>query len=246
MRVGDTSLGGNGRMFPETVGALIGRVSDSSAADREKALAEFCNSYWKPVYTYLRAAWAKSNEDAKDLVQAFFLWIWETNPLERYTRERGRFRSYLKSLLKHFVQHQDEALSRLKRGGHLRFVPIDASEQSSLEISDPKSSDPDRAFDETWRNQLLERAIERVSRQYKDSGRELRFRVFQEYDAAPAEARPTYGALAERLGIKATDVHNYLVAIREDIRSELRSELARHTNGPEELEEEWRDFFSKS
>lgn len=210
-------------------------------------MGEFSREYWKPVYHYSRAAWAKSNEDAKDFAQAFFLWLFEANPLENYRRERGAFRAYLKSLLKHFAQHQEEALLRLKRGGHVKFVRLeDAPFVDTDDLAAPPAGDPEKVFDEAWRNDLVEQAVDRVRRGHLESGHELHFRVFQEYDMAAQDGRPTYAALGTRLGLKGTDVHNYLVAVREDIRSEIRRELERRTASPEELEEEWNDFFSNS
>jgi len=247
MNPGDTTLGGRERAFPETVGVLIGRVAHPRPEDREAAFADFCRGYWKPVYYYFRAAWAKSNEDAKDLAQAFFLWLYETNPLEKYRRDRGGFRAYLKSLLKHFVQHQEEAVQRLKRGGHIQFVRMDQGDDGFAgDLAVPSTGDPEKIFDEAWRNDLVDQAVERVRRRYQESGRAICFQVFQDYDLAAPEGRPTYDEVAARLGLKKTDVHNYLVAVREDIRSEIRRELERRSDGPEELEEEWNDFFSTS
>ena len=48
------------------------------------------------------------------------------------------------------------------------------------------------------------------------------------------------------LRVKSSDVHNYLVRMREEVRLEVRSELAQTTGSREELEEEWRDFLSAS
>src|SRR6185436_15636171 len=76
-----------------------------------------CRRYWKPVYAYVRAAWAKNNESAKDLTQAFFLSLLEDERLKEFDASRGNFRGYVKMLLRSFVGHQDRALAALKRGG---------------------------------------------------------------------------------------------------------------------------------
>src|SRR5688572_22453356 len=105
MKSTDTSLGGADARFPETA---------SQVGTDPEALAR---AYWKPVYAYVRLAWAKSNEDAKDLTQAFFLWLLEERALDGYDPARGGFRPFLKVLLRRFVGHQDRALGALRRGG---------------------------------------------------------------------------------------------------------------------------------
>ena len=243
MRMGETTLGGEHRSFPQTEGVLLEQVSGGSPDVRQSALEELFRGYWKPVYHCLRVAFSKSNEDAKDLAQAFFLWVMETRPLDRYSARRGSFRAFLKSLLKHFVQHHDEALRRLKRGGAVKFFPID--EGRELPAAGP-GSDPDQAFQAAWRATLVDRAIQRVRDRNREGLPALRFGVFEAHDMVGPDERPTYDALAARFRVKSSDVHNYLVRMREEVRLEVRSELAQTTGSREELEEEWRDFLSAS
>src|SRR5438477_62021 len=125
MKPGDTSLGGPRRQFPETSLDILAQVRDPSAAVRKAGFEELSRSYWKPVYHYIRIAWAKSNDDAKDLAQAFFLWLMEGDLLDRYDSKRAGFRTYLKALLRGFFKDKEEALHRLKRGGGIRHVSLE-------------------------------------------------------------------------------------------------------------------------
>ena len=77
-----------------------------------------------------------------------------------------------------------------------------------------------------------------------ESGRAAQLSTFEEYVIAPDDgARPTYGQLAERLGVKETDISNHLFAVREQIREEIRAELKETTSNPQEFEEEWNALF---
>jgi len=241
MYTDETRAGGGQRAFPETVGGLIGRLT--AAASSESALEELCRAYWKPVYHWMRVRWAKSNDDAKDLTQAFFLWALETRPFDRYERDRGTFRAFLKSLLTHFVQHQQESLGRLKRGGGLKFLPVDDAKDR---LAGPDETDPGRAFDAAWRRDLIERAVDAVRRNCRESGREIRIQVFEAFDLLPPDRRPTYKAVAERLGLRETDVHNHLVRVHAELREAIRAELARRVSSPGEIDEEWREFFQNA
>src|SRR5690242_3501359 len=77
MRGSETTLGGQDRHFPETTIGFLSLLRRRTDEGRRAALEMLCARYWKPVYAYIRAGWSKSNDDAKDLTQSFFLWIQE-------------------------------------------------------------------------------------------------------------------------------------------------------------------------
>jgi RNA polymerase sigma factor (sigma-70 family) len=241
----DTSLGGPGVRFCETVWETIERARDASPEIRQAGLEELARNYWKPVYRYLRIAWAKSNEDAKDLTQAFFLWLTDRNALERYAPERGSFRTFLKALLRHFVQHHDQALDRLKRGGGKVFVSLDPEDASLADVvPDPKSIHPEEAFEREWRHTILAKAVERVRRKLVADGTGVKFSIFEAYYLnRNGEAQPTYTSVAERLGVKEGEVKHFLSDVREDVRNELRAVLAQTVSRPDDFQEEWNAFF---
>jgi RNA polymerase sigma-70 factor (ECF subfamily) len=245
MNSGDTSLGGAQRDFSQTVEDMVRRASDPSTQVRQQGLNDLCRRYWKPVYHHLRVGWAKSNENAKDLAQAFFLWLVEGGALSRYDSRRASFRTYLKTLLRHFVQNQDEALGRLKRGGGVQILML-GDPASPLEgvLEDPHSVDPDEAFHKAWRSSVIARAVDRVRERLLAEGKERKFRVFEAYDLLTQGDPPTYASLGERFGLQGSEVQHYLADVREMVRIEIRKELAQTVSGDEGLEEEWNAFFS--
>src|SRR5687768_13477436 len=111
-----TDIGLGGTAFPSTRWSqLIG--SKSSSPDYRKGLERILLEYWKPVYVFVRRAWGKSNEDAKDLTQSFFAEIIEKDLLAKYAPHRGRFRTFLKAALKNFLADEHRTAGRQKRGG---------------------------------------------------------------------------------------------------------------------------------
>jgi RNA polymerase sigma-70 factor (ECF subfamily) len=246
-RTGDTSLGTGGSAFPLTTMGLVAGLRGAAAPDaRRAALESLAARYWKPVYLYIRMAWSKPNEDAKDLTQAFFAWLFESDALGRYVPERGSFRKFLKVLLAHFVSNEERALSRLKRGGAVGFLRLD-DDAAQLEavLADPNAKDPEAAFTRAWAIEVTRHAVERVRTSFRARGRDRQFRVFERLHFTPAEDRPTYGVLARELGLKETDVGNYLFAVREALRDEIRAELTRTTTDDEELQAEWNALFGE-
>lgn len=240
----DTQLGGENRDFPSTHWSVIAGMQGTSTAPYRHALESLCQRYWKPVYHYVRVAWSKSSEDAKDLTQAFFLRLFEGDALKRYAPGRGGFRTYLKVLLRGFAADQHDALTALKRGGGLRIVPLNGTPAPLGEfLADSKAPQPEQLFDHAWKKEVLERAIERARQWFADANRSVQFRAFEEYELEGQDARPTYGRVAEKLGLSESDVRNYLFAVRERIRTEVRAELSQTVRDLAELDEEWKELF---
>lgn len=241
----DTSLGGAEGAFPETTWSLVARLREADASARRPGIEKLSRRYWKPVYQTIRLGWGKHAEDAKDLTQAFFVWLFEGETLARYVPERGSFRGYLKGLLRRFLADEHKAANRLKRGGGVEIFPLD-DEVRSLEetIADPRVADPDAAFDRAWKKEILDAALAATRRHFADAEGRVRLRAFEEYDLAPADGRPTYGELAARLGVKETDVRNYLFAVRERLRAEVHTQLFETVADAAELQEEFSALFT--
>ena len=238
----DTSLGGPGRQFPDTTWQMVTQMHAAGTSDYRQGMERLCRRYWKPMYYYARVAWAKSNEDAKDLTQAFLLWLVSGDALKRYVPDRGSFRSYLKVLLKRFIHDQADARHALKRGGGVKIVPLDSLEDLQ---PDPRATDPEKAFDRAWGIALAREAVERVRARFEADGRALQFRAYEEYDLRPSEARPSYADVAARLGLSESDVRNHLFAVRKEIAAEIHAELAKTVMNAGDLEEEWDVLFGE-
>ena len=198
---------------------MIARLRETAA--HHEALEELCGRYWKPVYAYTTAAWAKRFEDARDLTQAFFLWLLEGEALRRYSPERGGFRPYLKTLLRRFVGHQETALRRLKRGGGVAPISIDAAQVTATS----REGTPEEIFDRTWVTEVVHQAVDRVRDRLQAEQRGQMFDVYAAYELDDAPQRPTHAAIAERFGLTKTQVNNHLHTVRERIRREIRAEL---------------------
>ncbi|HVR83882.1 MAG TPA: hypothetical protein VMU54_06185 [Planctomycetota bacterium] len=242
--ISDTSLGGPQKGFPDTQATLLTGLRSADREERRIAFGAFSASYWKPIYSYVRIAWAKGNEEAKDLTQAFLLWLLEGEALDRFESERGSFRRYLKVVLRSFVGHQAAALGRLKRGGGTLTLSLDLEAPGIDEfLSASRISDPDAAFERAWRLELVDQAIERVKSRYIESGRASEFGVFADYALDPAAEKPTYEELAERYGWSGDEVRKGLSQVRQDIRREIHAELVRLTGSDREAQDEWNTLF---
>jgi RNA polymerase sigma-70 factor (ECF subfamily) len=225
---GDTTLGGGGRAFPETSLGLLGPLGNPDGPGYAQAFERLCLRYWKPVYLFLRIARAKSNDDAKELTQEFFLWLFEDPALGRFDPARGGFRPFLKTLLRRFVGHQDRDQARQKRGGGARVLSLEGDAPELPELR----SDPEDAFEAAWLEELIAQALVRVRAQ----GPASRVRIYEAVTLA-AE-RPTHSDVARRLGVSTGEVEKAVARVREDLRRELRI-LVGESAGVD-AEDEWR------
>lgn len=241
MNSGDTTWGGADRAFPETTLGFSGGLRNPAAADYARSLEILCGRYWKPVYSYVRVAWAKSNEDAKDLTQAFFAWLVEEEALRRYDPSRGGFRAYLKVLLRRFVGHAERDLHRIKRGGGTRVFSLEGDAPRLPELhGDPGSIDPEKVFERVWLEDLVQQSVGRVRNSFFRSGKEQKFKIYEAFALGPGSERPSYAEVSERLGVTVGEVEKALFLVREEIRREMRSLLAQSAGSEQEIEDEWR------
>ena len=235
MSSGDTTLGGGEKAFPETTLGFAGGLRQ----DYARSIETLCARYWKPVYSYIRIAWAKSNEDAKDLTQAFFAWLLEEQALQGYDPGRGGFRPYLKVLLRRFVGHAERDLHRLKRGGGAKIFSLEGDAPHLPEIHG-EGADPEKVFERVWLEDLVQQSLGRVRDRCLRSGKETRYRLYEAFALGSAATPPTYADLAARFGVTVGEVEKSLYQVREEIRQEMRSAMAQAAGSDRDLDDEWK------
>lgn len=224
----DTAIGGPHDRFPSTQVSLLEATAaglSSEAMDRVIAL------YWKPVYRFIRLKFHKNNEDAKDLTQGFFAAALQRDFFARFDPAKASFRTYLRMAVERFAANQHAAANRQKRGGDIQFEPV-VEEAAATES-------PEQSFERAWQLQLFSLALDDLRAHCEEHGKQLHFRVFQDYDLADAE-RPSYADLAVRHGIPETSVTNYLAWARRMLREFVTERLRGTTSGPRELRAEMR------
>src|SRR5262245_10076764 len=229
--------------FPPTRLSVVARTRSADAETRRLAFATLIEAYWKPVYKYLRLKWRLDPDQAADLTQDFFAGTLEKDVLGRYDAERARFRTYLRLCLDGFVSNARKAESRLKRGGGVSLVPLDfpSAEGELLQHEPAVPADLDELFYQEWVRALFQLAVADLRASAEAAGRSAMFAVFERYDLVdPAEARPTYAAIARELGLTPATVTNHLAAMRRQFRRHVLDRLRDLTTSDDEFEAEAR------
>src|ERR1700731_2772033 len=113
--------------FQTTHWSLILAAARNPAPESGAALATLCETYWNPVYAFIRRK-GYDRDQAQDLTQKFFAVLLEKSYLADADQERGRFRSFLLTAVKHFLANEWDRANALKRGGGQVWVSIDPVE----------------------------------------------------------------------------------------------------------------------
>jgi len=241
----DTRIGGPAGAFPSTRQSVLASLGGGAAPGRDRDLERLIALYWKPVYCLVRRLGARTNEDAKDLTQEFFVRVVLEGALaERYTPDKGTFRAYLRTSVRNFVRNGHRDGSRLKRGGGAPPLPLEVRDVDLTEVlPDAHALPPDELFDAAWRGVVLGKAVETVRERLAAAGRPEAFEVFRRYDLEGDGAGASYESVGRALGLGADAVKNHLTRAREEFRSAVRSVVCATVADPKDLTSELRELF---
>jgi len=206
------------------------------------ALERLCQTYWFPLYTYVRRR-GYTPEDAQDLTQEFFARLLQRGSLATADPHRGRFRSFLLTAMNHFLADEWDKLKAQKRGGGHPLLPLEvgnAETRFQLEPADPLT--PEIIYERRWAQTLLETVFEQLRREYEAEGKGA---LFGELKACLTQARAAvpYADLASRLQVSEGSLRVSVHRLRQRYREVLRTEVANTVADPSEVAEELRYLF---
>jgi RNA polymerase sigma factor (sigma-70 family) len=230
--------------FPSTRYSVVLGAASPDPETRQRAFSSLVETYWKPVYKYVRLKWQAPREEAEDLTQGFFTRAFEKDFFQPYDPAKARFRTFLRTCLDGFIANERKAASRLKRGGAVQLVALDfetaEGELRQHDIAVPP--DMDEYFEREWARSVLALSVDRLRARCAETGRVKHFQAFERYDldAAASGQRVTYSEIAKDLGVSATDVTNYLAAARREFRAIVLERLRELTTTDEEFRDEAR------
>ena len=220
---------------------LAARRADTTRA--RDALARLCQTYWHPLYAYVRRL-GHSPHDAQDLTQEFFARLLAKHYLADADESRGRFRSFLLAALKHFLANEWEKARAQKRGGGqipISIDPVTAETGCHFEPADPATAD--KIFERRWALTLLDQVLRRLRREYAATGREA---LFEQLKPTLTEASRSvrYAEIAARLNTTEGAMKVAVHRLRQQYRELLRAEIAETVASPAEVEDELRNLFA--
>lgn len=233
------------RSFATTNWSVVRAVRTADAGRRARALSVLCETYWPPVYAFIRRGGSESDR-AADLTQAFFAHVLEKGAFEHADPALGRFRTFLLASVKHFVTSQWEHDAALKRGGGWSSVAFDPEAlERRYEALRSSSLGPEEAFERQWAHTVLERAVRRVRGQQGAAGRAREFTALEPYLTSDAGPGRPYREVAAELGIAETAVRAAVHRLRERLGAALRAEVSDTLDDPAAADDELRFLLAR-
>ncbi len=242
----DTKMLRGGGAFPQTSWSLIRLARNPDAPAYHASIDALMRKYWGPVFVFVRRQWARETEEAKDLTQAFFLAFLEKGFLGSVEAEKGRFRSFVRAALTHFLTKQKRDARALKRRPPGGLLSLEAEWERGKVIDPPDRPgvDPDEEFRDAWRRAILEAALVRLRARAGESGKEVCVELMVAYDLDYAEAkRPSYEELAQRFSLTVHQVTNGLHWARKEFKGLVVREIEDQVATRADLREEARELF---
>lgn len=234
---------GNRARFATTRWSLVLAVKGTDAPARA-ALSDLCRLYWFPVYAYLRRT-GRSADAAGDLTQGFFTKVIEKGYFEQARQDRGRFRAFVLTSLKHFLANEFDAASAKKRGGGqvLQGLEFDDGERRyGLEPADART--PEDVFDTQWAAQVFTAARARLEDKHREGWmRGSRF-FAPLLDLVLDERGESFADMAARLQTSEGSLRVVAHRVRQQFGVCLREVIADTVETPEAVDEELRHLLA--
>ncbi len=230
--------------FPTTAWSLVVSLT-SSEEQRRDSVGRLFTQYHGPILAHLRRTWRKKTfEEIEDLASAFFERLLEKDAFKALDTTKSRFRTFLKTVLDRFARDRHDSDTAIKRGHGVRHISFSGN-AAVIEklVADHDALSPEELLDEVIRQDFLERARERVRAWADSTGRGVQFEAFRLYALEPEEGT-TYLSVAQRLGIKESDVRNHIHGMRRRLKHELETLIKPTVLDPErDTEEEFQELF---
>jgi RNA polymerase sigma factor (sigma-70 family) len=229
-------------VFATTHWSVVLTAGRSDTTRSRDALARLCQTYWYPLYFYVRRR-GYSAHDAQDLTQAFFTRLLEHQSLTTADPDRGRFRSFILTAMNHFLASEWKRGMAQKRGGGSLTISLDlaaAEERFDLEPAD--HSAPDKLFEKQWALALLAEVLNRLEGEYQSEGKTDLFNALKQSLMGFRETQP-YVELAPRLGMNESAVKVAVHRLRKRYRELIRAEIANTLDHSQDVEAEMQHLF---
>lgn len=186
---------------------------------RDQALSELADTYWPPVYVFLRSR--GNNEcEAEDLAQGFFSDVVVGRQLfEKAREERGRLRNFVLVALKNYVIECSRRQAHSKRNSR----SLDTEYGELIEYG--RQASPEAAYGRSWAMTVVKSAVHRMRQEYERTGKLRRLALLEARFIWPSIAcckAPSLQHVTDRgLAESPSKAANETASMRSDLRRHL-------------------------
>ena len=218
------------------------RATQSGTSAR-KALSNFCEAYWPPLYTFVRHR-GHASPKAQDLVQGFFAHLLEQKTLSRADREKGKLRTFLLGSFQNFLFNEYDRAHALKRGGGQQIVSIDDHlPEAEASMIDTMHLSDSAAYDLVWASNIAKRAWQQLENAFEAEGKKEWFEVLRPFVDSSGRTPPNQEEVAAKLGVPISTLRNCIWRLRLRYREAVRTEVASTVCDPADVDQELRYLY---
>ena len=229
--------------FATTHWSVVLSAGHSETTRGRNALAALCETYWYPLYAYVRRQ-GHSPHDAEDLTQGFFARLLASESLAGVSPEKGKFRTFLLVALKRFLTNEWHHANSQKRGGGSFRVPLQGHTAETRYVAEPSEQlTAEKLYERRWALTLLDRVLSRLSDEFNAVGKKEQFEKLKPYLMAERESIP-YAEAVVVLGMNEGSIKVAVYRLRRRFRELFREEVGHTVARPEEIDEEIRHLLA--
>ena len=229
--------------FATTRWSIVLAAGQRSSPESREALAALCQTYWYPLYSFIRRHGFPPH-DAQDLTQDFFVRLLDKNLLGVVDREKGRFRSFLLASLKHFLANERDRARAQKRGGGKTPLPLDfETAEARFSLEPAHDFTPEKIFERRWALTTLEQVLGQLREEFARSGKAKLFDRLKVF-LTGEKGSSSYADVAANLDMTAGAVKVAAHRLRRRYRELLRKLIAQTVAHPDDIDDEIRELFA--
>lgn len=226
-------------VFATTHWSVVVQAGDSHSPESTLAMERLCQSYWYPLYVFVRRR-GHGHEDASDLTQAFFARFLEKHYLKSVNANLGRFRTFLLTSMTHFLANEWDKTQAQRRGGGARVLSLDevaADERYEHEPVDHTT--PETLYERRWAQTVMSVVLDRLATETE----EKRFEILKGF-LLEDKGAVSYEEASGQLGLSVSAITSAIHRMRARFRALLFEEVANTVDKPEEVEQELRHLLA--
>lgn len=226
-------------VFATTHWSVVVQAGDSHSPESTLAMERLCQSYWYPLYVFVRRK-GNSHEDASDLTQAFFARFLEKRYLKSVDVSLGKFRTFLLTSMTHFLANEWDRTQAQRRGGGARAISLDEAAADERYQHEPVDhTTPETLYERRWAQTVMSVVLDRLATETE----EKRFEILKGF-LLEEKGVVSYEEASARLGLSVSAITSAIHRMRARFRVLLFEEVANTVDKPEEVEQELRHLLA--
>jgi len=208
-----------------------------------QSLEALCRQYWYPLYAFLRRR-GYGRHDAEDLTQGFFLLLLRRRDISQARPQKGRFRTFLMTSLRHYISDEGSRARAAKRGGGRRVLPMELQDAEARYSLEPKHGlTPERLFDRRWAMTAIDQSLENLRQRYRRENKEPLFEALKGR-LIESPGHPSHAQMAATLAMTEGAVKVAVHRLRRRFRQLLQDAVAQTVSSPAQVEDELRSLLT--